>query len=79
MLFRSFAITFHRKRRETLKSLLEDIPNIGKAKARALMKHFKSIDKITTASALELQEVDGIGETFAITIYNHFHKDEMIK
>ena len=41
------------------------IPNIGKAAAKSLLKHFKSISAIAAASVEELQEVTDIGEISA--------------
>jgi len=68
-----FAITFHRKKREKIKSILEDIPAIGKAKAKLLLKHFESIENISNATIDELKSVNGIGEKHAKNIFNYFH------
>ncbi|KIA78108.1 hypothetical protein DB43_EW00180 [Parachlamydia acanthamoebae] len=42
-----FVIKFHRKRmqKRTIKSILDDVPGIGPAKKKALLKHFGSIKK----------------------------------
>lgn len=48
------------------------IPNIGKAAAKSLLKHFKSIRAIAEASVEELQEVTDIGGVSAAYIYEFF-------
>ncbi len=55
-----FAITFHRELRAKgqTHSLLEDIPGIGPARQKALMKHFKTIRAIAAADVEELALVD---------------------
>lgn len=69
-----FAIEYHRHlhRKNTIESELEKIDGIGKSKRIALLKHFKSIGKIKTASVTELCEVKGISKTNAEEIYNYF-------
>lgn len=68
-----FAITFHRSKREKIKSILEDIESIGKTRAKILLKHFGSIEEISSASIEELKKVDGIGEKHAAKIFEHFN------
>ena len=71
-----FAITYHRDLRgKSLKSSLLDIQGIGKVNVQALLKYFKSVEAISTASEQELMKVDGIGEEYAKIIFEHFHKD----
>ena len=71
-----FAITYHRDLRgKSLKSSLLDIQGIGKVKVQALLKYFKSVESISTASVNDLMKVDGIGEEYAKIIFEHFHKD----
>lgn len=48
------------------------IPNIGKAAAKSLLKHFKSIQAVADASIEELQEVNDIGEVSARYIHLFF-------
>ncbi len=71
-----FAITYHRNLREkgTLKSELEDIKGIGAKTADKLLTHFKSMEKIKTASEEELKEVVGLSQ--AKKIMGYFFKDE---
>jgi excinuclease ABC subunit C len=71
-----FAITFQKslRRKNNLKSELENISLIGKAKVNLLFDKFKTIDNIKNASIQELMSVNGIGEGLAKNIYNYFHK-----
>lgn len=48
------------------------IPNIGKAAAKSLLKHFKSIENIKNATMEQLQEVADIGSVSATYIYEFF-------
>lgn len=54
-----FAITAHRARRskQGLASVLEAIPGVGPARRKALLKHFGSVDKIKSATVIELAAV----------------------
>jgi len=56
-----FGITHHRRRRDkgTLKSSLTDIPGIGPAKAKLLLKEFKSVSRIKSASMEILEPIVG--------------------
>ncbi len=75
-----FAINYHRKLREKemIKSELDDIKGIGAARKKALLTHFKSIDKIKEASVTQLLEVDKMNRATAEAVYNYFNgvKDE---
>ena len=65
-----FAITFHRKKRgqAMTRSVLDDIPGLGPAKQKALLKHFGSVAKIRGASEEELRGAPGIGPALASAI-----------
>jgi len=65
------AISFHRKRRgkRATVSALDGIPGLGPAKAKALLKAFGSVRRITAASPAELTSVAGIGPVLAETIH----------
>jgi len=66
-----FAITYHRKLRSkaSLRSSLEDIPGVGPARRKALLKHFGSLKKIRTATLEELRQVSGLSKSLAEIIY----------
>lgn len=69
-----FAIGYHKARRSKsmLYSRLLEIDGIGKEKAAKLIKYFKTINKIKSASKDELLKVDGIGEKHAENIIKYF-------
>ncbi len=70
-----FAITYHHKKhtKSTLKTSLTNINGIGDAKAKALLKHFKTISAIKEASEEELSQVNGISTANANDIFNFYH------
>ncbi len=72
-----FAISFHKAQasKNMLKSELFEIDGIGKAKAAALIKHFKSMKKIREADIAALREVKGISEDLAGKIYDFFRQN----
>jgi len=73
-----FAITYHKllRGKEQVRSILDDINGVGPARRKALMQHFKEIDKIKNATIQELQEVPGITQKVAEEIYTFFHEGE---
>lgn len=73
-----FAITYHRSlRRDTiLTSILDEIPGVGEKRRKALMKHFKDINKIKEATMEELLEINELNKTIAENIYNYFRKQQ---
>ena len=73
-----FAITYHRKLRSkaSLRSSLEDIPGIGPARRKALLKHFGSLKRIREASLETLQQVQGLPEDLALRIYTELHNSQ---
>jgi excinuclease ABC subunit C len=71
-----FAVTYHRKLRSerNLKSVLEEIPGIGKARRKALLNAFGSLEDIKKASVEELSKVPGMNKKSAMAVYEYFHK-----
>ena len=69
-----FAIEYHRSLRSKaqVKSVLDEIPGVGPARRKALMKHFGSIDEIKEASVEQLCEVKEIPEHIAVQIHDYF-------
>lgn len=69
-----FAIEYHRSLRskEQVHSVLDDIPGIGPARRRALMKHFQSLEAIRDADMDALQEVDSMNEAAAAAFTSFF-------
>ena len=70
-----FAITYHHKKHKkaAFSSSLLSIEGIGEAKAKALMKHFKTISKIRESSVEELMQCDSISAKNAENIYKFYH------
>lgn len=70
-----FAITFHKelRRKETLRSSLDDIPGVGSKTKRDLLRHFGSLKAIKKATREDLLDVDGIGPQTADAIRGFFH------
>ena len=75
-----FAIEYHRSLRSKsqVKSVLDDIPGIGAARRKALMRSFKSIDEIKAAPVSRLAEIPEIPEQVAESIYRFFHNNETV-
>mgnify|MGYP001058869249 FL=1 len=73
-----FAIEYHRSLRSKtqVKSVLEDIPGVGEARRKALMRHFKSINEMKAATIEQLSEIPEIPENIARGIYAFFHPEE---
>lgn len=70
-----FAISYHHKKhkKSSFSSGLLSIEGIGEAKAKALLKHFKTISKIKESSVEELSECDLISSKNAQDIFNFYH------
>ncbi len=73
-----FAIEYHRSLRgkSQVKSVLDDIPGVGPARRKALMRRFKSIEDIKNASVEELAELPELNRRAAEEIYQFFRKKE---
>jgi excinuclease ABC subunit C len=71
-----FAIEFQRKLRakEGMTSILEELPGIGPAKRRALLRHLGSLRAVRAASQAELLEVPGISARDAATVFRFFDR-----
>ena len=70
-----WAIGTHRARRtkQAMANPLDEIAGIGAARKRALLAHFGSAKGVARAGLPDLQAVEGISETMARTIHDHFH------
>lgn len=70
-----FAIEYHRSLRSKgqVKSVLDDIPGIGPARRKALMRYYKSLEDIRNATAEELSRVPELNIRTAEEIYRFFH------
>lgn len=70
-----FAIEYHRSLRSKnqVKSILDDIPGIGPARRKALMKRFKSQEAIRAATVEELEKTPQMNRKAAREVYEFFH------
>lgn len=73
-----FAIEYHRSLRSKgqVRSVLDDIPGVGPARRKALMRHFKSLEDIGKASVEELLQLPEMNRGSAEAVYDFFHKTE---
>ena len=71
-----FAITYHhnKHKKSTLSTSLTKIEGIGDAKAKALLKHFKTVTAIKNASVEELAQANGISKKNAENIFEFYHQ-----
>ena len=72
-----FAIGYHRQQRKktTVSSTLTSIEGIGKTRAKALMKHFKTVTAISEADLAELEGAPGMTKPAARRVWEHFHPE----
>jgi excinuclease ABC subunit C len=71
-----FAIGSHRARRkkDIARSPLDEIAGIGPNRKRALLRHFGTAKAVSKAGIDDLMAVDGVSESVARAIYDHFHE-----
>ena len=73
-----FAIEYHRSLRskEQVHSVLDDIPGIGPARRKALMKKYQSLEAIGDATREDLAATDAMNEQAAEAVYRFFRNVE---
>ena len=73
-----FAITYHKnvRIRETIRSVLREIPGIGELRQKELLKFFGSVEKIKEATEEELAKAPKVNRTEAQIVYHFFRKRE---
>lgn len=73
-----FAIEYHRLLRSKgqVHSILDDIPGVGPARRKALMKHYQSLDNIRAASEEELAKLPSMNADSARKVYAFFHPED---
>ncbi len=69
-----FAIEYHRSLRGKgqVRSVLDDIPDIGPARRKALMRRFRSLEAVKEATVEELMETPGMNRKSAESVYRFF-------
>ena len=72
-----FAITFHRQLRSKgqVHSILDDIPGVGPARRKDLMRSFENIEAIRNATVDNLKELPSMNEKSAQEVYKFLHQD----
>ena len=70
-----FAVSYHhaKHKKSSFSSSLLQIDGIGPKKAKALLKHFKTIAKLKEAQPDEMEKVPGIGAKDAKAVFAYFH------
>ena len=65
-----FAITYQRQKRgkRMVESILDDVPGLGEARKKALLRQFGSLKRLRAASVEEIATVPGIGPTVAQSV-----------
>ena len=73
-----FAIEYHRllRSKEQVHSVLDDIPHIGPARRRELMRNFGSLQEIRDADVESLQKLPSMNEKAAQSVYAFFHSEK---
>ena len=69
-----FAIGTHRARRKKdfVKSPLDDIPGVGPARKRALLQAFGTAKAISRAALADLEQAPGVNAATARRVYDYF-------
>jgi excinuclease ABC subunit C len=70
-----FALAYHKKLRKkgSIRSVLEEIPGIGKTRQKELLKYFGSVDIVKKASLEELNRAPKMTSVLAQSVFNFFH------
>ena len=70
-----FAITYHRQKRakRALVSPLDEVPGVGPARKKALLKRFGSLARLRDATLDEIAATPGIGPELAHSIHDRLH------
>ncbi len=73
-----FAIEYHRSLRskEQVHSVLDDIPDIGPTRRKALMKKYQSLEAIREATEEDLAQTDSMSPQAARSVYRFFREKE---
>ena len=70
-----FAVTYHRQKRakRQLASPLDEIPGVGPARKRSLLKRFGSLAKLARADVDEIAGTPGVGAELARAVHDTLH------
>ena len=64
-----------RRRRRDIQSVLAEVPGLGDARIRALLRHFGSVAALKKAAPDEIGELAGIGPKLAAAIHAHLSSE----
>ena len=72
-----FAIGYHRQQRKkkAISSTLTSIPGIGPSRAKALLRHFKTVSAVREADLAELEAAPGMTKPAARALYDYFRAE----
>jgi excinuclease ABC subunit C len=75
-----FAITYHRtvRGKKALASVFDEVPGIGPARKKALLKRFGSVRRIREASLEEVADTPGVGKSAAERLKEHLAREGML-
>jgi excinuclease ABC subunit C len=75
-----FAITYHRavRGKRALSSVFDEVPGIGPARKKALLKRFGSVRRIREASVEEVAATPGVGQEVADRLKRHLAREGML-
>jgi excinuclease ABC subunit C len=75
-----FAITYHRtvRGKRALASVFDEVPGIGPARKKALLKRFGSVRRIREASLEEVAATPGVGRVAAERLKSHLAREGML-
>jgi len=70
-----FAVTYHRQKRarRALASPLDEVPGVGPARKKALMKRFGSLARLSRATPEDIAATPGIGSELAAAVHERLH------
>lgn len=70
-----FAVAYHRQKRErrALASPLDEVPGVGPARKKSLLKRFGSFARLAQASVEEIAETPGVGPELARAVHERIH------
>lgn len=70
-----FAITYHRKLRSKLTSVLDEIPGVGPERRRLLLRHFGSLSGVRSATRDQLMSVPGLPVAVGERVFRALHAE----
>ena len=72
-----YSVEYHRKKhkKSALSSSLLSIEGIGESRAKAIMKHFKTLKAVAAASEEEIAAVKGMSQNAAKAVFAAFHPE----